>query len=122
MRLDTKRERALHHEHWRRRQAISISSFAGLKMRLRRAAYACFIMLGASWLGTLTMLAYVSGYLLKSQGESVKISGSTHKPSRVLWIVALLQFIYAILPIGLLFSGWAMPISTGLLLLGTTII
>ena len=52
----------------------------------------------------------------------MKIKISTHKPNSVLWLIALLLFIYAILPLPLPYSNVAMPISAGLLLIGTTII
>ncbi len=45
---------------------------------------------------------------------------STHKPNPTLWLVALILFIYAFLPLP--YSSVAMIISALLLLLGTTII
>lgn len=52
----------------------------------------------------------------------MKIKVSTHKPNSMLWFIALLLFIYALLPLALPFQYAAMPASAGLLLLGTTII
>jgi len=52
----------------------------------------------------------------------MKIKISTHKPNPILWFIALLLFIYAILPLPLPYAYVAMPLSALLLLMGTTII
>ena len=52
----------------------------------------------------------------------MKLRVSTHKPHPMLWLVALVLFIYALLPFGLPYSSVAMIVSALLLLLGTTII
>ncbi len=50
----------------------------------------------------------------------MNIRVSTHKPDNKLWLVALILFIWGLLPLPL--SGIALILSAALLLLGTTLI
>lgn len=52
----------------------------------------------------------------------MKIKIATHKPDPILWLVALLCLIYALLPMALPYQYAAMPVSAAILLLGTMII
>jgi hypothetical protein len=60
--------------------------------------------------------------MARRKGGKVKIKISTHKPNSMLWLIALLLFIYALLPLALPYQFVALLLSAGLLLLGTTII
>lgn len=50
----------------------------------------------------------------------MKLSVNTHKPDSTLWLVAMILFIWGVLPLPL--SAIALILSAALLLLGTTLI
>ncbi len=50
----------------------------------------------------------------------MKIQITTHKPNTLLWLVALLFFVWGLFP--LMYADLALVVSAALLLLGTTLI